>query len=233
MEMTERHKKAILDMFVDSLRDTNSENRKKKMKDFTDSFMVCFRDFNNAINTALKERSVSDDIIKEWNDFLEERQKKEAIAVEICPMELKDEDEIIHLLIKEIELIPQLSEFSDTGTVREYAETGFSFVAKKNGVIVGVMMAQKMMDFGNDCVFINNFAVESSFQGQGIGAQMMNHLEYLTRKNCKSTVAQIMLCTNKNRKAYDIYHKWGFSDQGPETVYLSSIISTDYERGKE
>ncbi|MCR4744348.1 MAG: hypothetical protein K5894_03865 [Lachnospiraceae bacterium] len=73
MELTERHKKAILDMFVDSLQNTNSENRQKKMKDFTDSFMGCFRDFNNAINTALKERSVSGNIIKEWNRYLEER----------------------------------------------------------------------------------------------------------------------------------------------------------------
>ena len=35
------------------------------------------------------------------------------------------------------------------GNVKDFENTGYSFVAKKNNEVVGVIMAQKIMDYGN------------------------------------------------------------------------------------
>lgn len=62
------------------------------------------------------------------------------------------------------------------GTVKDFENTGYSFVAKKNNEVVGVIMAQKIMYYGSYHIFVNNYAVKASMQGMGIGKQLMEHL---------------------------------------------------------
>lgn len=92
------------------------------------------------------------------------------------------------------------------------------FVEKKNNEVVGVIMAQKIMDYGSYHIFVNNYAVKASMQGMGIGKQLMEHLISVAKEN---KVHKIMLHTEKKLKAYDIYHHMGFEDQDDESVYLT------------
>lgn len=218
MEMTERHRKAILNMFVNSFASASPDKRKAIYDDFLDSFYNCFNDLDAAIKDVFSQKDISMDVISEWNTYQNSRKALE-FSIEICDMELKDEDVINRILAKEIGCIPHLAKYEKDCTIREFATTGYSFVAKIKGEIIGVMMAQKIMDYGHPIIFINNFAVASDFQGKGIGKKMMLHLVQLSEKE---GLCKIMLGTEKNRKAYDIYHKWGFSDQDENYVYLSN-----------
>jgi GNAT superfamily N-acetyltransferase len=151
------------------------------------------------------------------------REKKGHVGevCEICKMAMADESQIVKLISKEIGSTPHFAEFGEIGTVKDYEATGYSFVAKKGNEVVGVIMAQKIMDYGSYDVYVNNFAVESSMQGRGIGTQLMKHLISVAKQN---GIDRIKLHTQKNLKAYDIYHHMGFEDQDDESVYLSKWL---------
>lgn len=140
---------------------------------------------------------------------------------EICKMSMTDEKQIVKLLMNEIGCIPRYAEFDGIGTVKDYESTGYSFVAKKNKEVVGVIMAQKIMGYGSYHIFVENFAVESSLQGRGIGKQLMDCVIDVAKKN---QIHEIKLYTRKNFKAYDIYHHMGFEDQDDESVYLTKFF---------
>ena len=111
-----------------------------------------------------------------------------------------------------------LEKYGDPGSISDFMKTGYSFVAKKDGVIVGAMLAQKIMDYGSYYIYINDFAVKASAQGRGIGRKMMDHLVELA---VKERIITIKLATQRRFKAYDVYHHLGFRDQDEETVYLT------------
>ncbi len=233
MELTERHKQAILKMFVDSVITAKNGDRKKLFSEFEETFMDCFENLYDVVDKALIEHNASDEIIEEWSDYgKEKRECDNNLPVEFCPMVLEDEEEITHLLRRELNALVLPSDFMDTGTIREFSQTGYSFVVKSNGAIIGVMMAQKMLELGNDVIYINDFAVDGDFQGKGIGKQMLEHLKDIIREDCKCDTVQIFLCTDRNRKAYDIYHKLGFSDQSSSAVYMHKYLGTGYSLRK-
>ena len=114
--------------------------------------------------------------------------------------------------------MPRFAEYNEVGTVKDFENTGYSFVAKKNNEVVGVIMVQKIMDYGSYYIFVNNYAVKASVQGMGIGKQLLEHLISVSKED---KVHKIMLHTEKSLKAYDIYHHMGFGDQDDESVYLT------------
>ena len=154
-------------------------------------------------------------------ETLRQYQKKDISSINeftIGDMTLEDEDAIVKILLEEIGCRPVLSECNEIGSVKDFKDTGFSFVAKKGEKVIGVMMAQKIMDYGSNYIFINNYAVSSSYRGIGVGRLLMDHLIKLGRQE---DICRICLHTKKGLKAYDIYHHMGFQDQADNSVYLT------------
>lgn len=226
MEFNDRHKEAILKMFADLLKNAKDEDRRGIYKEFHESFWGLWEDdYIEKINNAFDDHKMPAGIVDEWNCYEKECMRKDESPIEFCPMVLEDEKEIVKLLCQELDVSPHISGNDELGTVEDFSKTGYSFIAKKNGKIIGVMMAQKMLEYGSDIIYINDFVIDNAFQGKGIGTKMIEHLIDIIRQNYeKYTALRIMLCTDKNRKAYDIYHKWGFYDSSSSTRYLTRCL---------
>jgi GNAT superfamily N-acetyltransferase len=222
MALSERQAKGVLKLFVNTFAYSTADKRKDVYMDFVDSFLGGIKQWETTIYGAFIAEGIPSDIISQWLKLEEERKEGHVGEVcEICKMTMADESQIVKLIAKEIGCTPRFAEFGEIGTVKDYEATGYSFVAKKINEVVGVIMAQKIMDYGSYYVYVNNFAVESSMQGRGIGTQLMKHLISVAKQN---GIHRIKLHTQKNLKAYDIYHHMGFEDQDDESVYLSKWL---------
>ncbi len=223
MALSERQSKALLKMFSNSIMNEKIKERREQLYwEFEDSFKGVILNWEDSVHVALVENKVTGNIISEWQEYQNRSAAGQAIDdIVIGEMRLEDEKAIVNLLMTEVGCIPVFAEFTENGSVNEFKDTGYSFVAKKGEELVGVMMAQKQMDYGSAYLFINNYAVTASFQGKGIGRMLMEHLYALARKE---KIHRIQLHTEKKLKAYDIYHHMGFTDQSEESVYLTKWI---------
>lgn len=223
MALSERQTQALLKMFIKNIvHEESKEEREKLYVEFEDSFKGIFLKWEDTIYSALVDNSVPTYIITEWQQFKNKTaSRRERDDIAICDMKLEDERAIVRIIVDEIGCVPYFSEFNETGTVKEFKDTGYSFVAKKGEEIVGVMMAQKQMSYGSNYIFIENFAVVSSFQGMGVGRLLMHHLFKLARKE---KIHRINLNTQKKLKAYDIYHHMGFEDQSDGSIFMTKWI---------
>jgi len=222
MILSERQTHSVLKMFVSVFAAANADQRKDVYLDFADSFFGSISNWEDTISAAFSEAETAPDIIMQWQKI--EAERKEAHTKEVCEidrMNAADEKEIVGLLARELDCMPCFAGTDTIGTVKDFAATGFSFVAKKNQKIIGVIMAQKVMDYGTQHVFINNFAVTASMQGKGIGKQLLNRLIQTARAE---HIHKIMLHTQKKLKAYDVYHHIGFEDQEEEAIYLTKWV---------
>ena len=219
MALSRRQAKAVIKLFVNTFASSDEDKRKDVYADFADSFSGGIKQWEVTIYGAFIDEGVSSDVISQWQELEEARKGGHVTETcEICKMTMADEDQIVKLLSNEIGCMPRFAEYDEVGTVKDFENTGYSFVAKKNNEVVGVIMAQKIMDYGSYHIFVNNYAVKASMQGNGIGKQLMEHLISAARKD---KIHKILLHTEKKLKAYDIYHHMGFEDQDDESVYLT------------
>jgi ribosomal protein S18 acetylase RimI-like enzyme len=219
MALSERQEKAVLKLFVNTFASADADKRKDVYMDFVDSFLGGIKQWDVAIHDTFIDEGIPTDIINQWQK-LEEVRKENCVEedCEICKMTMADELQIVKLISEELDLMPSYAEFDKIGTVKDFEDTGYSFVAKKNNEVVGVLMAQKIMDYGFGYIYVNNFAVESSMQGRGIGKRLLKHLIDVARQD---GFHMIKLHTKRKLKAYDWYHHMGFQDQESESVYLT------------
>ncbi|SFL28891.1 Ribosomal protein S18 acetylase RimI [Lachnospiraceae bacterium KH1T2] len=219
MELSERKQKIIVSMFAKNFINADSNGRKKIYDEFVDTFLVDIREVDQSVRDAFTEAGASGEIVDEWQRYENNRKEKyKGFECEITEIQPGEELETARLLYDELDALIHLEEYGDPGTISDFMKTGYSFVAKKDGTIVGVMLAQKIMDYGSYYIYINDFAVKASAQGRGIGRKMMDHLVKLASKE---RIFTIKLATQRRFKAYDVYHHLGFRDQDEETVYLT------------
>ena len=217
MELSERKQKLIVGMFVKNFINADNDDRKKIYDEFIDTFLADIKE--QTVRDAFVEAGASDETIDEWLRYENDRKEKyKECECEICEIQPGEELETARLLYDELNASMHLEEYGDPGSISDFMKTGYSFVAKKDGVIVGAMLAQKIMDYGAYYIYINDFAVKASAQGRGIGRKMMDHLVELA---IKEKIITIKLATEKRFKAYDVYRHFGFRDPDEETVYLT------------
>jgi len=89
------------------------------------------------------------------------------------------------------------------------------FVAEANGKMVGVfalIVVQQIAHDGGKSAVVEDVAVKSSAQGQGVGRQMMTFATDFARdQGCY----KIVLSSNKARTlAHDFYHRLGYQQHG-------------------
>ncbi len=229
MSFSKFQTEVIISTFIKSFANADAEERLNIARNFELAFSREIDDFREVVKQALAESDSSREVIDSWNEFVE---KKEAVEVscEISEIRLEDEKEINKLLAKELSVMPRFHEFNNEGTIKEFMCNGYSFVAREKGELIGVLLAQRVEEYGTPCVYVNIFAVKENWQGRRVGTAMMNHLFHKVSDN---RMFEIKLATYKTGRAYEIYHHWGFADQPDDYVYLTRYVLKRPHRTEE
>lgn len=95
-------------------------------------------------------------------------------------------------------------------------ENGTFFVAETNDVVVGVLEivfrhVESPSHVSRDVIFIDTMAIDENYRGMGIGHQMFDFLKAMKQEK---RLDGIELQVNaKNRAAYEMYQKCGFTEK--------------------
>lgn len=201
---------------------TNRQDKEELCRDFIDTFKLDIKDIKDQMKHSLLESSASEELQEELNSIINNTNKTSNIGeCVIADLSMEDEEQIVRLISKEIDVMPHFSAYDD-GSIKDFMNTGYSFVVKKNDEVVGVVLAHKHMEYGSFSIYLNIFAVNEAAQGQGIGKMMMTHLKRLAKAD---GITSIKLYTKKYLKAYNIYRHLGFfDDDEKEGVHMSGYV---------
>lgn len=223
MALSNMQKNLALVSFARTFAACDEDKRRDYYHEFKLAFGSEIKDFDDEIHDVFIKENIPEKIVFDWQHIKDiEKDSEDNFICEISSLTLSDEDEVVKLLWEEISLLPRYVRTEDVGTIKDFAEKGFSFVARKDDEVIGVVLAQREMDYGSYYIFVNAFAVKNSVQGKGVGKKLMNHLLCIAREN---KIIRIKLGTEKRFKAYDIYRKWGFKEQDPETVFMTKWVN--------
>ena len=95
-------------------------------------------------------------------------------------------------------------------------ENGIFFVAETNDMVVGVLEIvfrhiESPSHVTRDVIFIDTMAIDENYRGMGIGHQMFDFLKKMKQeKNLDAIELQV---NARNRAAYEMYHKCGFTEK--------------------
>ena len=95
-------------------------------------------------------------------------------------------------------------------------ENGTFYVAEMNNSIVGVLEIvfrhiESPSHVSRDVIFIDTMAIDKNLRGMGIGHQMFDFLKVI--KQDKGLDGIELQVNAKNRAAYEMYHKCGFTEK--------------------
>ena len=100
--------------------------------------------------------------------------------------------------------------------VERIIENGTFYVAEANDIVVGVLEimfrhVESPSHVTRDVVFIDTMAIDENYRGMGIGHQMFDFLKAMKQE---MGLDGIELQVNaKNRAAYEMYQKCGFTEK--------------------
>ena len=95
-------------------------------------------------------------------------------------------------------------------------ENGTFYVAEINDMVVGVLEIvfrhiESPAHVTRDVIFIDTMAIDENFRGMGIGHQMFDSLKKMKQeKNLDAIELQV---NARNRAAYEMYQKCGFTEK--------------------
>ena len=95
-------------------------------------------------------------------------------------------------------------------------ENGTFYVAETNDMVVGVLEIlfrhiESPSHVTRDVIFIDTMAIDKNFRGMGIGHQMFDFLKVI--KQDKGLDGIELQVNAKNRAAYEMYQKCGFTEK--------------------
>lgn len=201
---------------------TEESERRELCRDFIDTFKLDIVDIKEEMKSALIRNNVSQRLLDEYDAVINYTRERDFLAnCVISDLSLEDEKQIVRLITQEIDIMPHFSEY-DVGTVKDFMNTGYSFTVKSDDEVVGVVLADKHMEFGSYTIYLNIIAVNDAVQGRGVGRMMMEHLKKLARAN---GIVRIQLYTKKYLKAYEIYRHMGFAENDErDGVYMTGFV---------
>ena len=90
------------------------------------------------------------------------------------------------------------------------------YVAEANGVVVGVLELMKRhvespAQVMKDVLFISTMAVDEKYRGKGIGHLFFEKVKQLKQEKGYDTIE--LQVNAKNRMAYEMYRKYGFTEK--------------------
>lgn len=95
-------------------------------------------------------------------------------------------------------------------------ENGTFYVAEANDMVVGVLEIvfrhiESPSHVTRDIIFIDTMAIDKNFRGMGIGHQMFDFLKVIKQEKGLDGIE--LQVNAKNRAAYEMYQKCGFTEK--------------------
>ena len=95
-------------------------------------------------------------------------------------------------------------------------ENGTFYVVEKNDMVVGVLEIvfrhiESPSHVTRDVIFIDTMAIDKNFRGMGIGHQMFDFLKVIKQEKGLDGIE--LQVNAKNRAAYEMYQKCGFTEK--------------------
>lgn len=185
----------------------NEENRKELVIQFSDAYADSIKDWQCKVEAELKN-----DALKEKFKRLVNREYKKDIKNFVTIENLKKEDleQISYLACKELEMMPWVANEEEPESLLDFIDSGYSYVAKNENVVLGFILAYKCPTYGGYySIYIDTFVVNSDAQGNGIGKML---LQKVKENMFKNRIYSIKLMTKKDLPAYKIYKHLGFEE---------------------
>lgn len=215
MVLRKQHIEMAFDLFVRAFKSEKDESIRKAMViQFGDTYCGITKDWKTQI-----EDKFDDDVLRKIFHKIAyanmDKTLDEIISIE--PLQAEDIEQISYMGVRELDMfawIPDKYFPADS-----FVNSGFSFVAKKDNVVVGAILAYKCPSYGGfEHIYIDTFIVSGMAQGQGIGRLLFDSVKKEAHKykiNC------IKLMTKRNLPAYHIYKHLGFREVHSDYVFMN------------
>lgn len=185
----------------------DEKSRKELYIQFSDAYNGSIKDWQEKVELELEDEKIR----TQFRELYSRKPKtdiKEFITVE--PLKIEDLEQISYLSHKELNTIPWMQEERKPDSISEFVDSGYSYVAKREDVILGFVLAYKCPTYGGSYfLYIDTFVVDSESQGLGIGRMLF---EQISNGMFKNRIFSIKLMTKRELPAYKIYKHMGFEE---------------------
>lgn len=208
MALRKSQKEIAISLFVKAFSTTEDKKDKKELYiQFADAYDDSIKEWREKV-----EQELADEELKQQFRGFYNREKqtdiKEVVTIE--PLKIEDVDQISYLSGKELDTMPWVVKEMGADSINEFVNSGYSYVAKRENVILGFILAYKCPDYGGYYhLYVDTFVVNSDAQGQGIGKML---LEQLRKDMFRNRIFSIKLMTKREIPAYKIYKHLGFEE---------------------
>ena len=208
MALRKAQKEMAITLFTKAFSATDDEKiRKELFIQFSDAYEDSIKDWHCKV-----EEQLDNDFIKQEFSRLVNRTPKKDIKDFVTIDNLKKEDlkQISYLASKELGMMPWVEKEMEHDSLTDFVNDGYSYVAKRENVILGFILAHKCPTYGGYYyIYIDTFVVNNDAQGNGIGKLL---LEKLKQNIYKNRIYRMKLMTKKELPAYKIYKHLGFEE---------------------
>ncbi len=208
MALRKAQKEMAITLFAKAFSATEDEKSRKELYiQFNDAYEGSIKEWKNKV-----EAEIEDDNIKEEFINLTNRETKKDIKEFVIVELLKKEDlkQISYLASKELDMMPWVEREIGPDSLVDFVNSGYSYVAKREDVILGFILAYKCPTYGGHYyLYIDTFVVNSDAQGNGIGKML---LQKLKENMLKNRIYSVKLMSKRDIAAYNIYKHLGFEE---------------------
>lgn len=197
-----------ISLFAKTFHMTEDEGSRKELYiQFADAYDGSIKDWREKVEQELADEKTKEQFRQLYNRE-PKTDMKEFITVE--PLSIEDLEQISYLSSKELKTMPWIQEKRGPDSIVEFVESGYSYVAKREDVILGFILAYKCPTYGGHYyLYIDTFVVNSDAQGLGIGKMLFNQVK---KDMFQNRIFRIKLMTKREIPAYKIYKHLGFEE---------------------
>lgn len=208
MALRKSQKEMAISLFAKVFSTTKDEKDRKELYiQFADAYDGSIKEWREKVEQEL----ANEELKQQFRGFYNREKQtdiKEFVTVE--PLRVEDVDQISYLSSKELDMMPWVVDEMRADSISEFVNSGYSYVAKRENVILGFILAYKCPAYGGRYyLYIDTFVVNSDAQGQGIGKMLF---EQLRRDMFRNRIFSIKLMTKREMPAYKIYKHLGFEE---------------------
>jgi len=208
MALRTAQKEMAVSLFVKAFGVTKEkQSRKALFIQFCDAFDESIRGWKEIV-----EQSIEDDYLqKEFKELCNSEREidiKEYVTIE--PLTVDDLEQISYLSSKELDTMTWIKDTKGPDSIDDFVDGGYSYVAKRENVILGFILAYKCPSYGGYYyLYIDTFVVGRDAQGYGIGKMLLSKIR---EKAFQNRIFGVKLMTQREKTAYQIYKHMGFEE---------------------
>ncbi len=214
MSLRKAQKEMSVTLFTKAFSTTeDKQSRKELFIQFGDAFDGSICDWKETVEQELEDEHLR----AEFQELCNSKGKtdiKEYVTIE--PLQVDDLEQISYLANKELDLGPWLKD-DEIDSLDDFVDGGYSFVAKRENVILGFILAHRCPAYGGYYyLYIDTFVVGRDAQGYGIGKMLLSKI---CENRLKKRILNVKLMTQSEKTAHQIYKHLGFEDM-EECVHM-------------